>query len=283
MKRGQSMIQIRVCEKLDYYDDILKNLRAYNEQFTKNTSASNTFFVYVYEEDKLIGAIKTVSSWNWVSIKALFYNSKDVLAHLVYTVWNFYKEDVEGIKFFSPSKDRHSDMLSIGCVDKGKVLGTPQTVPHYYYADFLGDTQKLITECYQIVTSETGLKEENKILNQKYHNFNQKHNEVDKNGEFAIVALEDDLFVGGVTCDVYADYIYVDLLIVNESHRNRHIGQNLMLKVEEEARKRNCVQINLGTTQFQAKEFYEKLGYEVVYTRQENPKGYECYTLHKNI
>jgi len=39
----------------------------------------------------------------------------------------------------------------------------------------------------------------------------------------------------------------------------------------------------LGTCEFQAKGFYEKLDFEVVYDRENNPKGYKSYTILKRL
>ena len=41
--------------------------------------------------------------------------------------------------------------------------------------------------------------------------------------------------------------------------------------------------LELGTTEFQAKPFYEKLGYKVVHEMDDYPKGYKCYTLFKEL
>ena len=56
-----------------------------------------------------------------------------------------------------------------------------------------------------------------------------------------------------------------------------------MVFAEEYARKLKLESIDLGTTEFQAKDFYEKLGYEVVFTRENYPIGYNCYTLYKKL
>ena len=50
---------------------------------------------------------------------------------------------------------------------------------------------------------------------------------------------------------------------------------------EEEAKKRNLYSIELVTVL--ASGFYEKLGYEIVITKKEQPKGFDCYTLLKKI
>jgi ribosomal protein S18 acetylase RimI-like enzyme len=82
---------------------------------------------------------------------------------------------------------------------------------------------------------------------------------------------------------VYDLSLYTHLLAVNQAYRGNQIGKKLMSFAEEEAKKRNIHLLDVGTASFQAKPFYEKLGYSVIYTRKNNPKGYECYTLVKEI
>jgi hypothetical protein len=56
-----------------------------------------------------------------------------------------------------------------------------------------------------------------------------------------------------------------------------------MMRVEEEAKRRRLKMIDLGTSDFQAKDFYEKLGYKAVYTQKNQPRGYNTYTMIKII
>ena len=41
--------------------------------------------------------------------------------------------------------------------------------------------------------------------------------------------------------------------------------------------------MNLGTVEFQAKNFYEKIGYSVILTKENDPKGYKSYTMIKKL
>lgn len=56
-----------------------------------------------------------------------------------------------------------------------------------------------------------------------------------------------------------------------------------MYKIEEKAKEQNVYSINLGTVEFQAKGFYEKLGYKVVFIKENDPRGYKSYSLVKEI
>jgi GNAT superfamily N-acetyltransferase len=59
------------------------------------------------------------------------------------------------------------------------------------------------------------------------------------------------------------DSFYVDMLVAPEGYRGAGHGGSLMAQVEDEARSRGCRNIWLDTFAFQARPFYEKLGFRV--------------------
>ena len=75
---------------------------------------------------------------------------------------------------------------------------------------------------------------------------------------------DDDKIIGG--CDGYTTgkYCYAHRIWVDPKHRKTGIGTQLMLELEKYAKNKNCHTISLDTAEFQAKDFYEKLGYAVV-------------------
>lgn len=87
--------------------------------------------------------------------------------------------------------------------------------------------------------------------------------------------------VGGATGEVTWGWLYVDMLWVNEDHRGNGIGSNLMARIEELAREYNVVGYHLGTTDFQALDFYLKRGYEVWGQLPDLPPGHTNYSLRK--
>ena len=67
--------------------------------------------------------------------------------------------------------------------------------------------------------------------------------------------------IGGVTARTYWQYLDIKFLWVHERHRKEGLGSEIMLAAEAEARNRGCTGAFLDTFSFQARGFYERLGY----------------------
>ena len=80
--------------------------------------------------------------------------------------------------------------------------------------------------------------------------------------------------VGGVTGSTASalGWCQINRLWVAETHRGTGLGTRLMLAAEAEALRRGCRHVRLETVEFQAPEFYRKLGY-VEYGRLEGSVG----------
>jgi GNAT superfamily N-acetyltransferase len=79
---------------------------------------------------------------------------------------------------------------------------------------------------------------------------------------FALL-LQDDAacLKGGVSGTIYCDWLRVDGLWVDDGLRRRGIGTELMIRAENHAITRGCHSAWLTT--FQARDFYEAVGYEL--------------------
>ncbi|MFY9590083.1 GNAT family N-acetyltransferase [Rickettsia endosymbiont of Halotydeus destructor] len=90
-------------------------------------------------------------------------------------------------------------------------------------------------------------------------------------------------FIAGMQGVSFWGGLHISSLFVNENFRNRNYGTSLMKKAEELAFERGCNFIYLSTMDFQAKPFYEKLGYKVEFTKCGYEKDSVMYLLRKNL
>jgi GNAT superfamily N-acetyltransferase len=89
--------------------------------------------------------------------------------------------------------------------------------------------------------------------------------------------------VGGLVAVTGWDWLMVDRLVVDEKARGKNIGKQLMYAALAEAKSRRCVGAMLDTFSFQARGFYEKLGFEVFGTLKDMPIGCERYWMQRSL
>lgn len=96
---------------------------------------------------------------------------------------------------------------------------------------------------------------------------------------------ESDEILGGLYGSTLFSYLRVDLLFVPESMRGLGIGSRLMAQAEAEAEamRRGCRAASLDTYSFQARGFYERLGYSVFGTLDDCPPGHSRFYLTKPL
>lgn len=274
------MIRYFETKEKKHLNDLLFHLRAHNNSFT-GEKLSEIAHIYVVKNDKLLGAMKTSLSWDWVGLNDIFYHDDSVLLELLSKACDIYKDKAVGLKFITKNQMMYKKFVSKGFLDQGHVSTSPKNGT-YYFAQ-LTDLNFLSEANYHTISSKEVINEYDIISKAKKKEYKEKYNEEDPKEEITYVAYEDDVFAGGIYIEVNEDSLYIDLLAVNKDFREKKIGTKLMLYAEQIARVKHMVSIELGTAEFQARAFYEKLGYEVVFTRQNYPKGFECYTLVKKL
>ena len=89
--------------------------------------------------------------------------------------------------------------------------------------------------------------------------------------------------VGGLIGATHWGQCHVDLLYVPENLRGGGWGTQVMQAAEAEAMKRGCNGIWLDTFSFQARGFYERLGYQVFGEIADYPKDQARFFLMKKL
>jgi GNAT superfamily N-acetyltransferase len=100
-----------------------------------------------------------------------------------------------------------------------------------------------------------------------------------------VIALRDaqGRTIGGLWGETALDWLHIDLLGVPESMRGQDVGTAILRRAEAIARERGCVGAWLDTFAFQARGFYEKLGYSVFGEIPDHPVGGARYFLRKRF
>jgi len=100
-----------------------------------------------------------------------------------------------------------------------------------------------------------------------------------------VLALEDDdgAVVGGLWGRTAYGWLFVELLVIPESLRGRGFGTELMSRAESEALARGCHGAWLDTFEFQARGFYERLGYTCFGELKDYPPGSGRYFMRKAL
>ena len=77
--------------------------------------------------------------------------------------------------------------------------------------------------------------------------------------------------LAGLVAETFGNWLEIEYLFVKEELRGQGIGSQLLQQAESEAKKRNCRLAFVNTYQFQAPDFYQKHGYQEVFTLKDYP------------
>ena len=102
--------------------------------------------------------------------------------------------------------------------------------------------------------------------------------------DLSMKVVEDDKIIAGIIAKMYCwNIVYVDTLWVDPDYRGRRIGEKLLARLEDEAKLKGAKLIHLDTFDFQAKDFYQKQGYEVFGKLKDCPENHCRYYMKKTL
>ncbi|WGF87695.1 GNAT family N-acetyltransferase [Marinivivus vitaminiproducens] len=88
---------------------------------------------------------------------------------------------------------------------------------------------------------------------------------------------------GGLWGKTSRGWLVIELLFVPEDRRGAGLGASLVRAAEDAAEKRGCHGARVETYDFQARGFYEKLGYHVFGVLDDCPTGHAFYALQRRL
>ena len=89
--------------------------------------------------------------------------------------------------------------------------------------------------------------------------------------------------IGGMLGESMFGWLHIRIFWLAEDARRHGLGSRLLTMAEDEGRRRGCKYVYLNTFSFQARPFYEKLGYQCIATQEDFPVGHESYTMKKAL
>lgn len=98
-----------------------------------------------------------------------------------------------------------------------------------------------------------------------------------------LVVDETNRIIGGCNGSIGYGWVYVDQLWVDEALRGSGYGTTLMKKAEELGKQRGCLSAAVNTMEWEALEFYKKIGYHVEFERKGLLPNATFYMLRKDF
>jgi ribosomal protein S18 acetylase RimI-like enzyme len=98
-----------------------------------------------------------------------------------------------------------------------------------------------------------------------------------------VTELKTGRILGGVWAGTSFEYLHIDALYLPETLRGQGLGSELVTMAEKEAQRRRCHAVWLDTFSFQARGFYEKLGYSIFGMLEDYPPGHQRYFMTKSL
>jgi len=136
---------------------------------------------------------------------------------------------------------------------------------------------------YNIEVTDQRGDEDSLIWNHLYQ-FNMQFTEDDQHTLMGVFARNDaGELIGGLLGETYWLWLHINILWVHENHRRNGIGKQLMARAEAEAIQRGCRHAYLDTLEFQAPDFYSKLGYSVWGVLDDFPPGHRRIFFKKDL
>ena len=122
------------------------------------------------------------------------------------------------------------------------------------------------------------------IIESKLDEYDKKYIHYKLDGRIQIGIEEEGKLVAGLdACMTAFKILYVSTVFVDENYRGKGYGRVLISEMEERAKLLGANTIRLDTFDWQGKNFYEAIGYEMVGHYDNRDDGYSEYFFLKRI
>jgi len=122
------------------------------------------------------------------------------------------------------------------------------------------------------------------LLRAGMRRYTEQHVPVEAYEELTIVLRDSDgRFLGAALGEAGRGWLHVAVMWIHEDFRGRGHGKQLLESLEAEAIKQGCQMAYLDTFSYQARPFYERLGYRVFGVLNDYPPGHRRFFMCKRL
>lgn len=112
-----------------------------------------------------------------------------------------------------------------------------------------------------------------------YHKISRSEDYV----KYVNLEIKGDNFIAGLSARIYWKCLEVDDLFIDQEFKRKGYGTKLVKTIIEIALEKQLNFIWLKTFSFQARDFYEKLGFTVVGVLEDYPPGESLFTMRLDL
>ena len=141
----------------------------------------------------------------------------------------------------------------------------------------------MATDTLEIVLSDGPAKEAYDVILKGLVAYNEQQAGDGGHSPLTVYVKDGERILGGLSGAIYMRWLYIELFHLPKSLRGAGLGTRLMRAAEAEAARRGCVGVHLNTFDFQARGFYEKLGYELYGTLEGYPPGGRRFSMFRRL
>ena len=121
-------------------------------------------------------------------------------------------------------------------------------------------------------------------IESRLEEYDEKHITYRLEGAIHIGIEEDGKIIAGLDAEMTAfKILYVSTLFVDEAYRRKGYGTRLIQEMEKKAHQLGANMIRLDTFDWQGKEFYKAMGYEIVGSYENKVDGFSEYFFLKRL
>lgn len=132
-------------------------------------------------------------------------------------------------------------------------------------------------------TKENPTEDDINHVRHRLQDYNGPFWEVEERYKYVISLTDEDKYVGGVVFTIFGEWVEIDYFWVDPEQRGKGYGKKILTELERYSTSKGCKMCFLNTFSFQAKPFYEKNGYKIVYTQKNFPITNERYFMEKKL